>query len=778
MMMRLFFVAMFSLPALALEPRKILRADQSGISLLRRDRWGPYSAGFEREGETLVCDNGARVDRLSGAHQRIELNQAEPRPIIASAASRAENVGGSADPDYSIYLDLLLADGSHLWGQSAAFATGTHDWQTRSVRIIPEKPVKRVDFYLLLRRHSGKASFRDMRLAQLEIPAGSGMFDGQPILPGTRHEGYLVRDVASGSDFVPFENDQALGIRIEARTQDKPNAMFHRVKVMDTTGEDRAVTVLFTRPLDDRMWHYMAGPRGVVPAKAPAEYHPQLFQGRLATFPLAAVADGNIGAAIALDMEAPAVFRVGYAAATRELYIAFDIGLTREKNSADLAFCTFDFDAAWQFRSALQRYYQLYPELFRVRIARQGLWMPFARISAIPNWEDFGFRFKEGNDEAAWDAAHDILTFRYTEPMTWWMKLPPDTPRSLDAALAHARALAAKGDRNAKALLTSGYHDEAGRFVARMRKEPWCDGAVWSMNSAPAIAGENSDFRNKWNDDLRQRLYGGATPLAGEYVDSAEGYVTDVYDFRREHFVAMATPLTFAPDSHRPAIFRGLIAFEYVRALARDLHPLGRHTMANSTPDHLCWLAGQLDVMGTETDWNPGNRWQPMSDAALMHRRMLCGAKPYCFLMNTQFERFPPALVEKYMKRSLAYGMFPGFFSHNASEGAYFTRPELYNRDRNLFRKYVPLCRMVAEAGWQPLTQAHADNAGVHVERFGRKYLTVLNDSAETRNVTVTLDGLEPGGDRDLVSGRPIAWSRQAVLLTLEAEDLAVIEVK
>ena len=96
--------------------------------------------------------------------------------------------------------------------------------------------------------------------------------------------------------------------------------------------------------------------------------------------------------------------------------------------------------------------------------------------------------------------------------------------------------------------------------------------------------------------------------------------------------------------------------------------------------------------MGTETDWNPGGRWQPMSDADLLYRRAMCKGKPFCFLMNTAFEQFPHELVEKYMKRCLAYGMFPGFFSHNAAEGHYFTRPELYNRDRALFKKYVPLC--------------------------------------------------------------------------------------
>ena len=72
----------------------------------------------------------------------------------------------------------------------------------------------------------------------------------------------------------------------------------------------------------------------------------------------------------------------------------------------------------------LAAYYRLFPAAFQRRISDQGLWMPFARISQVKNWQDFGFRFKEGNDETAWDDAHGIITFRYTEPMTWWMPMP------------------------------------------------------------------------------------------------------------------------------------------------------------------------------------------------------------------------------------------------------------------------------------------------------------------------------------------------------------------
>jgi len=199
--------------------------------------------------------------------------------------------------------------------------------------------------------------------------------------------------------------------------------------------------------------------------------------------------------------------------------------------------------------------------------------------------------------------------------------------------------------------------------------------------------------------------------------------------------------------------------------------------MANSTPYRLCWLVPLLDVVGTETDWNPNRNWRPMSDADLLYRRTLCKGKPYCFLMNTQFEDFSHELVEKYMKRSLAYGMFPGFFSHNASQGHYFTRPELYKRDRDLFKKYVPLCKLVAEAGWEPVTQARSSDDKVYVERFGKKYLVVFNDSTESRTATITLELRIPGASRELVGGRIIQWRDEQANITLEGEDVAVIEL-
>jgi hypothetical protein len=765
--------------------KQVVGPTQAGENLLEPDAWKPWQKGFERRENVFVCDNGADATVQRGVSQTITLNQSRPEPIVATAWSRSEKVGGGRNSDYSLYLDLLYSDGTPLWGRIDPFDVGTHDWEQAKVVVFPDKPVRSVSFHMLLRRHAGKAWFREPELRLIKTAAGACLFDGVPVsLVGSTEEGFQVRDVAAESNFVRLER-RALGLELECQKQSSKGAVFFDVTISDTSGKDRAITLIYTVPVSADKCRWLQDPRRTVPVEPGREYvNAGTFSaganGRLSRYPLGAVVTADSGLGLGIDMARPAFFRAGYNAATREMFLAYDIGLAPEKPAAHLRFCKFSFAPKWEFRAALEQFHRIFPDYFACRTPQQGLWMPFARISEVKGWRDFGFTFKEGNNETAWDDEHGIITFRYTEPMTWWMRMPKETPRTLSAALSEARRLAdEKSDPRARAFFTSGFQDDKGQFPARLLDTPWCDGAVWSINSMPGVKGQVTDFGNKWNAKIRRELYGPARKgdLDGEYIDSSEGYVTDELNFRRDHFAVARTPLTFSLEGRRPAVFRGLIAFEYVEAIASDVHAMGKLMMANATPIRLCWLAPLLDVMGTETNWNPGGQWRPMSDAEMLYRRAMCGAKPYCFLMNTPFEEFSHELVEKYMKRSLAYGMFPGFFSHNASQGHYFTRPELYERDRDLFKKYVPLCRLVAEAGWQPVTQAVSSDSQVHVERFGSSYLTVFNDSRQRRTVTVTIEQERPKKSTELVTGREVRWDNGKTSLDLDAEDVAVIRM-
>lgn len=762
--------------------KKILDGGQTGPNLLAPGAWRPWDKGFEQEGDFFVCDNGTDAKAQRGVGQSVVLNQTRPDPITAEAWSRAENVGGSPNSDYALYLDLVYMDGTVLWGQTASFPVGSHDWDRREVRILPVKPVKSVSMHLLFRRHTGKVWFRDASLSTYDVPEGAFTFDGVGVTPqGKSVEGFQIRDVSAGSDFVCIEH-AALGLRLDSEQTTSNRASFFDVTLSDTTGRDRAVTLLYAIPFQGDGLRWLDNPRRSDLAEPQREYvNATSFKaganGRLSRYPFGAVARGKTGLGLGIDIAHPAFYRVAYNSGAGELFIAFDVALTPEQPQARLRFCRFEFDENWEFRAALARYYVLYPDQFRRRITCQGLWMPFHKISTVTGWEDFGFRFKEGMNETAWDEAHDIVTFRYTEPMTWWMPMAKKLPRTYNAALAEAQRLADTGNVRALSLFTSGYHDESSSYTLRLIDRPWNDGGVWSLNAMPEIVGKITEFKNKWNAQVRQEHYGSGG-LDGEYIDSSEGYVTDELDYRRDHFAAATTPLTFATDSHKPALFRGLIAFEYILGIETDIHSMGRYMMANSTPSRLCWLAPLLDVMGTETNWNSNGNWSPMSDENLLYRRAIAKSKPYCFLMNTNFDAFSYSRVELYMKRCLAYGMFPGFFSHNAAEGHYFSRPELYNRDRPLFKKYIPLCRRVAEAGWEPITNARSSVPEIRIERFGKRYLTIYNDSAISRTATITMENIGKKTATDMVTGKKLSFKNKKAEISLEPGDVALLDLQ
>ena len=98
-----------------------------------------------------------------GAIHAVTLDQAEPAKLAIEGWSKAENVGGAEDAGYSLYVDLTHTDGTPLWGQTATFKTGTHDWQLSRTIITPERPIRSARVHLLFRQHRGTAWFRDVK---------------------------------------------------------------------------------------------------------------------------------------------------------------------------------------------------------------------------------------------------------------------------------------------------------------------------------------------------------------------------------------------------------------------------------------------------------------------------------------------------------------------------------------------------------------------------------------------------------------------------------------
>jgi hypothetical protein len=109
-------------------------------------------------------------DQSRGATQHVELNQREARPLVLSGWSKAEGVRGAQGADYSLYVDAVHADGSHLYAQTAKFRTGTHDWQRAEFTIASHKPIRSLTVHCLFRYRAGRAWFDDVALVEEGSP--------------------------------------------------------------------------------------------------------------------------------------------------------------------------------------------------------------------------------------------------------------------------------------------------------------------------------------------------------------------------------------------------------------------------------------------------------------------------------------------------------------------------------------------------------------------------------------------------------------------------------
>lgn len=724
------------------------------VRVLGLDTARPYERGFTRDGDEIVVDNGDDAARRAGAVWSLALNQTEARPFTVRTEARCERgPGGTRTRAFSLYVDLVYMDGDHLWGQTADFAPDPQrGWRAGTVTVIPAKPVRSASVYCLYRGLPGRVRFRAPAV-RIREQADLALFDAQPVALGDlpRHEaGFLVRDVQRADDgYAPIPvGGEAKGVRLSVVETPAADGATYRVTVEDRTGRDRALTLVYAWPLPAGDLVFEEDPRTAVPLadNAPQRSDAQAMgcgAGGLNRWPFGAVSVGGRGFALGIDTAHPAYFRTAVHPRTRLLFIAFDLGLAPEKRTAAFAFRRFTFTGG--FRGALAAYAAREPDAFKTRVPEQGIWMPFRAIKSVENWQDFGFKFKEGNDETAWDDAHGIFTFRYTEPTTWWLSMDKahGTNRfTMADCLAKVESLAAKGDPRARAWRGSVMRDEDGARVGRVMDTPWCRGAIWLLSPLPDIAGI-CEYKVKNTEADFAKFYAKPFPVGqdGEYIDSAEGYLTPTLDFNRAVFAASDTPLVFSSDEdHRPALFKGLSMYEYVRRTAARVWPRGRFVMANGVPGRWPWLPAYVDVGGTETQWiDEEGRWRPESHRSLLYKRALSMGKPYCYLQNVYFEKFAYADMENFMRHCVAYGLFPGCFSHNASEGHYFTRPEVYNRDRPLFKKYVPLCKMLSEAGWRPVnTLVASTDARVFVEQFGARYVTVFNSARATVKVRLT----------------------------------------
>jgi len=558
-----------------------------------------------------------------------------------------------------------------------------------------------------------------------------------------------------------------LNLAADVRYSVTNNAIRIQATVSNLATPDRPLSLYFALPaaMDGGFWWNSPRSRvSVTQAVESATFSSAQLGARnlVSQYPLATVASsGALTLAVPPDQYRP--FRLVYNRVTRQFFAAFDIGLsavpTNFPQCATVEVWLYRSDPAWGLRSGLAGFYQRFPAAFDRTFTNEGIWVAFADIRSITNIGDFGIRYHEIGYNSAFvkfDDTNGIQSFRYvSEPWSYWMTMPTGISNTnYNSVCNYLLSQNTQGVKAATATLSSGLRDTNGLLNFFPAAQPWCPyGAAFYVNASPFIADPRysiTKFNNEWNSTVRD-VYNHPENgvLDGEYIDSFDAYATAA-DYGSNHQRTTSFPLTYTGDSL--ALMTPLIlgTYEMARAIAADVHALGKAIMANTL--YTLWPGlpigiGLFDFTGTEVNcFDAAGNFVPMSDSSLLYARALSGPRPYGYLLNTDFTKVSSAEMESYMRLCAVYAIYPSAFSADAASNNYFEQPALYERDRPFFRKYVPIIRALSVAGWLPVPDATVDNTNLGIEVYGAnaatgtRYLTVRNFASQAMIGNMTFD--------------------------------------
>lgn len=207
-------------------------------------------------------------------------------------------------------------------------------------------------------------------------------------------------------------------------------------------------------------------------------------------------------------------------------------------------------------------------------------------------------------------------------------------------------------------------------------------------------------------------------------------------NYREKALLAAAHPPIYDSDG-RIAVLSTQDLLSFMDVLAKTVHSRGQHLMGNGqycqgAPNFM--FPAVFDVAGTESDWQSGGTpstehgFSPPPAVDLLFARAMSGAKPYLHLLDTKLATWTKDYTNQYFQICLVYGIWPSIEEDNTSEApGYFSNPKLYERDRPIFKQFIPVLKKINYAGWQPLTFATAhdidetarNGSSFSMERFG-----------------------------------------------------------
>lgn len=590
----------------------------------------------------------------------------------------------------------------------------------------------------------------------------------------------------------------SLGVELEATYRLWNGVIRVDGMVRDLTGRDRALSVRFGLPLDLEGWRWYDDAEDYT-AIGPKRAHENTFAceagvGACSLYPWSAVTGPKAGLSLAWPLEqGPRVCILRHDQKIPETAVTFYFGLTKDAGQnpsrAPFSLVLYAHDPAWGMRSAMQRYYRLFPESFQKRLRYEGYLNYGYMEPNDPATHELmprgGHRFPDASDfgegyEFIW-AMHgcydyyqfptDDRSMPKDDAVKSWLAKNAGKYRYYTPEPETLKKLVYGPEGQIRYIFDTQYW-RAHEVYNTTDKPGW--GLNFRVNEDPGISPFLADLTRKKLEQYAAKP--GRRPFAGCLTaDAIDGYFSDTQglDYRREHFATTLPPLTFGRQNLKPAIFNTIWDFH-----KKAWWPLTeKHqvvTYGNGNVPSAFATMPFIDIAMIEGRWAAAERpreerfWRACAYQKIW--RFWC--------LNTGWYHIQHPLDPKEVGRAFGEGLASAIFPPLDTVHSVLGTLEPC---RAAYRQYLPAIEELSAAGWEPIPYASA-NEGVIVERFGSPNpgglcFTLRNYADQPKPVALRLDrtGLEipasvPLIAMDLVPGTPTIVPLQGDVLTARVE--------
>ena len=551
--------------------------------------------------------------------------------------------------------------------------------------------------------------------------------------------------------------------------------------VEDTTGRDRALDVSFGIPINATGWRWYDDIRTCRQVTGEGDIYQHVVNAEKggwlpnSMYHTSALVNEELGIALAIPLSQPRVFHIAYDADAPRFSITFSLGLSASTvkfpSQANFTVYLYKIDEPeWGFRSAVQKYYELFPDYFTVKNPL-GLDYYKPYLNATHPLAAYGVRgitdhFHLPNKSAIIPIANGNNTFvtQHIHPFNFGpaTSVSIDDPApSYEYLMAFMESATESEKLNtrttARGAMNSTVEGSNGEFIIDWIKlgAGWA-GDVWipkiPQNLDPELPPDNMAqiHIDWWIEPAFDNAEAAGGVFNGILIDN---FMKNAFfvDMNASRFQYADYPLTYDSHTHGVGIQTGATSIEFLEFLQDWVS----NRQPNLTLSANCFhdgpaMFGFPYLSNLQFEMNSVDKWggvrMNFEDADLNFRRVMARHRilgaDQCGSMFDDDGHLIIDRVEDFANRSVFYGIYPGMKKEFFEHGEENCSPAL-----PVYQKVLPILDNLTDAGWEVITHAYTSDPDVYIERFGPTdedwlYFTVYNsaNTSSTADIHVSLD--------------------------------------